>query len=118
MGGGGLERAVGECKGGGAWSKCAEAKTPRGNWKEEQEELLTRGGWDEKKQKVMEGLEQKEAEAATAGEDKEAENRREEEKLIQEEEVREGLVQQLAADKTCGGLLLRDFRQGTGDRSR
>ena len=111
-------QAVGECKGGGAWSKCAEAKTPRGNWKEEQEEFLTRGGWDEKKQKVMEGLEQKEAEAATAGEDKEAENRREEEKLIQEEEVREGLVQQLAADKTCGGLLLRDFPQGTGDRSR
>ena len=111
-------QSVGECKGGRIWGKCEEAKTPRGNWKEEQETFLSRGGWDEKKQKVMEGLEQKEAEAATAGEDEEAEGRREEERALQLEEVREGLVQQLSPDKTCGGLLLRDLPQGTGDKSR
>ena len=109
---------VGECKGGGIWGKCEDAKTPRGNWKEEQEKFLSKGGWDEKKQKLMEGLEQKEAEEATAGEDEEAENRRDEERAIQLEEVKEGLVQQLTPDKTCGGLLLRDFPEGTGDKSR
>ena len=35
-----------------------------------------------------------------------------------EEEVKEGLVQQLTTDKTCGGLLLRDLPEGTGDKSR
>ena len=66
----------------------------------------------------MEVLEQKEAEAATAGEDEEAEIRQREERSLQEEEVREGLVQQLASDKTCGGLLLRDLPEGTGNKSK
>ena len=33
-------KAVGDCKGGGAWAPCEEAGTDRGNWKEEQEMFL------------------------------------------------------------------------------
>ena len=55
-------------------------------------------------------------ESATAGDDEEAEHRLQEERERLEEEAKEGLVQQVAEDKTCGGLLLRDNPDGDGEK--
>ena len=113
-------KSVGECESGGVWSMCEDKKTPRGNWKEDLEQFLRTqcDGWDDKKQKEMESLEKKDVEAATAGDDEEAEFRIEEERAQLEEEAKEGLVQQVAEDKICGALLLMDLPEGDGDKTR
>ena len=113
-------KSVGECESGGVWSRCKDKKTPRGNWKDDVEQFLRTqcDGWDDKKQKEMESLEKKDVEAATAGDDEEAEFRMEEERLQLEEEAKEGLVQQVAEDKICGALLLRDLPEGDGNKIR
>ena len=64
----------------------------------------------------MESLEIQDVEAATAGDDDEVELRLEEERERLEEEATEGLLKQVAEDKACGGLLLRDMSEGDRDR--
>ena len=112
-------KSVGECESGGLWSRCRDRKTPRGNWKDDLEVFLRTqcDGWDDQKQKEMESLEKKDVEAATAGDDEEVELRLEEERDRLEEEAKEGLVQQVAEDKTCGGLLLKDMPEEDGGKS-
>ena len=110
--------SVNDCESGGVWSKCRDKKTARGNWKDSLEMFLRSqcDGWDDKKQKEMEGLEKKDVEAATAGDDEEVEHRLEEERERLEDEANEGLVKQVAEDKTCGGLLLRDMPEGDKEK--
>ena len=112
-------KSVGECESGGVWRKCKDKKTPRGNWKIDLEQFLKNqcDGWDEQKQKEIEGLEKKDVEAVTAGEDEEAEIRIEEERRQLEEEAKEGLVQQVAEDKICGAILLRDMPVGEENKT-
>ena len=101
------------------WRKCKDKKTPRGNWKIDLEQFLKNqcDGWDEQKQKEIEGLEKKDVEAVIAGEDEEAEIRIEEERRQLEEEAKEGLVQQVAEDKICGAILLRDMPVGEENKT-
>ena len=108
-------KPVGECRGGGVWSKCEASNMQNGDWKEEQEKFLECFGWTDKKQKMMEELERKEAEGLQAEED-EAENRAVEEQEEKEAEEKEGLVHVLEEGKQCGGILLRNFPETTGDR--
>ena len=111
-------KSVGECRGGGAWGKCEASLVPAGDWKIEQEKFLESLGWGEKKQKIMEGLEQKEAMETLVGDEEEIEIRTKEEQKEKEEEEKEGLVQELEAEKVCSGLILRNFPDVTKDRKK
>ena len=108
-------KPVGECRGGGEWSKCEASKVQKGDWKEEQEKFLEGLGWTDKKQKMMEELERKEAEGFETEED-DAENRAAEEQAEKETEEKEGLVQVLEEGKQCGAILLRNFPETSGDK--
>ena len=72
---------MGECKGGGEWTKCERSKVLKGDLKQDQEKFLDCFGWTEKKQKVIEDLERKKAEDLVEEEQDEAEIRAPKEQL-------------------------------------
>ena len=111
-------QSVGECKGGGEWTKCEANKVQKGDWKKDQEKFLEGLGWTEKKQRMMEELEQKEADGLEIEEQDEAELRAAEEQVEREAEEKEGLVQILKEGRQCGGILLRNFRNCRGKKTR
>ena len=111
-------KTVGECRGGGEWGRCEASKAPVGDWKIEQEKFLEALGWGDSKQKILEGLEQQEAVSTLVGEEEEAETRSQEEQAEREVEEREGLTQELDADKVCGGLILKNFPEINSDRKK
>ena len=109
-------QAVGECKGGGNWERCKKEQMPRATWKAEQEKFLKSVGWNEEQQKIMESLEKRGPEEETEEEDAEAERRTDTEQAEREADKRDGLVQKLAMDKKCGGVFLKNFPEGTGNK--
>ena len=65
---------------------------------------------------AKEGLEQRVVEEGTENEDIDAEIRAETEQEETEAEKRESLVQRLEQDKYCGGLFLKNFPEGAGEK--
>ena len=110
-------QAVGECKGGGTWNLCESSGMARGNWKEEQEKFLKRVGSSMEHQKALE-LELKDVEEGPENEEAEAEMKIEAERMEAAAEQKEGLMLKVPMGKICGGIHLKNFPQGTGDKKR
>ena len=109
-------QAVGECKGGGNWDRCKKEQMPRASWKDEQAKFLKSVGWNEEQQKIMEGLQQNVPEEDTEEDDTEDEIRADIEQAERDADKRDGLVQRLETDKYCGGVFLKNFPEGTGQK--
>ena len=110
-------QAVGECRGGGTWSMCESTGAARGNWKEEQEKFLKRVGSSMEQQKALES-ELKNLEESPENDDFEAEMNAEAERMEAAAELKEGLMQKVPVGKMCGGIHLKNFPKGSGEKKR
>ena len=108
-------QAIGECRGGGVWNQCESTGVERGNWKGEQEKFLKRVGSSMEQQKALE-LDLKDVEDGPDNDEVEAEMRAEEERMEAASEEKEGLMQRVPLGKICGGVHLKNFPEGTGNK--
>ena len=110
-------QAVGECRGGGIWNSCEASGTARGNWMEEQEKFLKRVGSSMEQQKTLE-MELKEVEEGPDNDEFDVQMKAEAEKMEAAEEIKAKMMQKVPIGKIGGGIHLKNFPEGTGDKKK